>query len=458
MEKAAVDLLMGSDFVQWALDYAAQLDTPGTRDLRWDNIRPLRLNEIFSDETNALVVEDPNNRIYSLVDGTWLYNNNLRLFNESDPYRLSDKYTFIYGVTEKRAPGDKAQTAIGASIIPILLRDGKSPVGEVTSGHSQGASDGAVPIVSMAGAGIVNFRSVFVGNIDHEEYYSSTPDYGDKVAIQTFHSLGLEASRCNCATLKLEDPGDLEDITSLNINAQFAVDPKLDQAPGKRIKSAEALFYIGGTKEEFILGDLDVDDNGKLTGSFAKPDLGEGAHQLVVRATFMDGTKLESTPTLFKLKAVATLGDGSKVELMIEGEVMGGSLKGILAADRDPLYFNPNQKINNAIFRAERRPGSETVCDRKTSQLCGIWDMRFAYLVTENISKETEFSYLGVMDLTQQSNQVTGNLRYNVSPKFYEILATWGDNSSLAESIQSNHSRLTFTISGMVASGSVPLP
>lgn len=299
MEKTIIDLLAGSDFVNQALDYGLQLDTPGTRDLRWDNFRPLRLDQIFTDETNALVVQDPNNKKYSLVDGTWLYNDNLRVFNATDPYRLADKYTFIYGVTSKRAPESTAQTAVGATFIPILLRDGDSPAGEVTSGHPQGASDGAVPISSMAGAAIVNFRSEYIGEMDHEEYFSAAGGTGEQVAIRTFARLGLEEPRCHCAEIELESVGDLKAIAvgaPLEVKAQLRLDPDLDPRPGQRIERAEAIFYIAGTKDEFALGELDVEESGRLTGSFPMPDLGDGQHQLVVRARFVDGTQLESTP------------------------------------------------------------------------------------------------------------------------------------------------------------------
>lgn len=44
VKEGEVDLLLGSDLLQWLLDLKLQLDTPGTRDLRWDNVRPLRLD------------------------------------------------------------------------------------------------------------------------------------------------------------------------------------------------------------------------------------------------------------------------------------------------------------------------------------------------------------------------------------------------------------------------------
>lgn len=298
VKEGDIDLLLGSGLLKYLLDTQLQLDTPGTRDLRWDNFSPLRLDEIFSSDTEVLLIEDPESKLYNLVDGTWLYNDNLRQFNQSDPYLLSDKYTFIYGVTSKRMP-DGAQTAIGATLLPFLLKYGDRPVSAVSGGHVEGDSDGAVPLASMAGAAIVNFRSDDMGDVDHEEYYSGKPDYGDRVAYRTFSRLGLELPRCTCPVLELQPVGDLQAIAvdaPLEVKAQLRLDPTFEPKPGTRLQSAEALFLIAGGPDEYALGDLDFDDDGNLTGSFSMPDLGPGEHQLVARAHFRDDTQLDSIP------------------------------------------------------------------------------------------------------------------------------------------------------------------
>ncbi len=307
IQEGTVDLLLGSELMEYIQDWKIQLDTPGTRDLRWDNFSPLRLDEIFSADTLTLMIDDLDGIKYNLVNGTWLYNDNLRRFNESDPYRFSEKYTFLYGVTTKRMPF-KAETAMGATLTSFMMKNGNQPVTAVSSGHTAGDSDGAVPLASMAGVGIVNYRSIYLGDVDHEEYYDKRSDvlYGGMVARQTFERLGLSTPRCDCATLEMESAGDLKAIAidaPLDVQAQFRVNPALEPKPGKRMQSAEALFYIAGTKDEFTLGEMDIDDDGKLSGSFSMPDLGEGEHQLVVRAYFADKTQLDSTP---KAKAIYT--------------------------------------------------------------------------------------------------------------------------------------------------------
>ncbi len=202
----------------------------------------------------------------------------------------------------------KAQTAMGATLTSFIMKNGNQPVSAVSSGHTAGDSDGAVPLASMAGVGIVNYRSIYLGDVDHEEYYDKRSDvlYGGMVARQTFDRLGLSTPRCDCAKLELESAGDLKAMAidaPLDVQAQFRVDPALEPKPGKRVQSAEALFFIAGTKDEYTLGEMDIEDDGKLTGSFSMPDLGEGEHQLVVRAYFADKTQLDSTP---KVKALYT--------------------------------------------------------------------------------------------------------------------------------------------------------
>ncbi len=80
IKEGTVDLLLGSGLMEYIQDWKLQLDTPGTRDLRWDNFSPLRLDEIFSADTLTLLIEDLDGYKYNLVNGTWLYNDNLKRF------------------------------------------------------------------------------------------------------------------------------------------------------------------------------------------------------------------------------------------------------------------------------------------------------------------------------------------------------------------------------------------
>jgi len=263
----------------------------------------------------VLIINEPDLNVYNLQDGTWLFNRNLLMFNDNDPYKLQDKYSFVYGVTLKKLPDLKpeatigatlkklpdqiAETAIGATLIPMLVKDGTAPVPEVNGQHLMGASDGAVPLISMIGAGLSNFRFEYLGNVDHEEYFLGSMDTTSSVFVRTSYRLDLDNKRTTCPDLALISPTDVRGIAvdaNLDISAEFKLDPALDDEPGKRIKLAEALFYINGTKDEHYLGDLTVSDDGKLEGAYPMPDLGTGNHQLVVRAHLLDDSIIESVP------------------------------------------------------------------------------------------------------------------------------------------------------------------
>jgi len=295
-----VSKLIGNEYTNWEVDRLLQLDTPGERDLRWDNVKPLRLDQLFliakDSIPKGMTVAD-----FDLNKGSWLFNQNLPLLNQNDPYRNGEKYHFLYGVTKKRfwKPYIFTETALGASIISALMENSTTSVPNLQG--IQGDSDGAVPLASMAGPNIADFHADYLGNLDHEEYFSHASDvlYGDKVAKWTFDRLGLTKPRCVCGSLELKDIGDLKAIAvdaALKVEAKFSLDPELDPKPGKRIQTAEALFFIAGSKDEFVLGDLDIEEDGKLSGSFRMPDLGVGDHQLIVRTHFADKTRLDSTP------------------------------------------------------------------------------------------------------------------------------------------------------------------
>lgn len=294
-----VDNILGSGMLQWILDRKVQLDTPGTRDLRWDNVRPLRLDEIFKDDTRALIFTDPGNTKYSLVDGSWLYNQNLKQFNESDPYYNTDKYVFFYGTTSKRLPNQSGETAIGATILPTLLQNPSQMISDAGGDRYEGESDGAVPLVSMAGMGIAPNR-YYLGDLDHEEYYSSAGDKGRAVARATFNSFGLETARCECARVIIEN---LEDFHTSNasgtrdIQARLLLDPELAPSPGDRIQSAEAMLYqVENIDNLDAIAEFFVSENGILSGSFPIPEGLEEGTFLIVRVLFLDGTHLDSAP------------------------------------------------------------------------------------------------------------------------------------------------------------------
>ena len=187
----------------------AQLDTPGARDLRWDNIKPLRLDETFwlppnnpSDYSDAAYTA-----MYNLKDGTKMYSVNTRALNANDVYRdgtklnrlSKNKYGFLYGLTSKYISNlCKADICLGSSITYGGIAN---PASEYLPGIVMGANDGAGPAISMMADGVAGDR-LAVGDIDHEEYFGapSSPGVFEKRAK------AITVSGTTLGALQLGDP------------------------------------------------------------------------------------------------------------------------------------------------------------------------------------------------------------------------------------------------------------
>lgn len=206
-----------------AIDNMA-VDSPGLRDLRWANShtttpRGLALERLFS-YGESIAGDDAILQVFDLENGPYLYCGNLRTLNGNDIYRLSYKYFFFYGVTRKRPKVtlggpwfhypklEGGETAIGAFVTPWLVADPNSPF----ETHVVGDSDGAVPIVSMAGAGVGPAGGgIDLGNLDHEQYFGSPHDPGQftepalatDVALQTLAA--IDFGTCARGRWKLTD-------------------------------------------------------------------------------------------------------------------------------------------------------------------------------------------------------------------------------------------------------------
>jgi hypothetical protein len=207
---------------QIALNKKLQLDTPGTRDLRWDGGTD---SDSFRLTFSQYLEESPEQKTdldkFDLETGYWLYNRNLRAFNENDQYKMSDKYAFLYGITTKRVNFEEYDSfykvlfskkpeliAVGATVIEKLIDDADTI--EPTYGDLlRGDSDGAVPLFSASGKGIVGPyppEAVYIGDLDHEEYFGSPNKNGQfktvvlaqHTAEETFNALGFNTSEYDC--------------------------------------------------------------------------------------------------------------------------------------------------------------------------------------------------------------------------------------------------------------------
>ncbi len=200
------------------------VDSPGLRDLRWANSHTstphnLALEKLFT-YGESIAGDDTTMQVFDLENGPYLYSDNLRTLNSNDIYRLSYKYFFFYGVTSKRPKVtvggfwfrrpklEGGETAIGALVMPWLMADPNSPF----EAHLVGDSDGAVPIASMAGAGVGPAGGgIDLGDLDHEQYFGSPrnpgqftePALATDVALQTLAA--IEFATCSRGRWMLTD-------------------------------------------------------------------------------------------------------------------------------------------------------------------------------------------------------------------------------------------------------------
>ena len=187
-----------------------QVDAPGTRDLRWALSHTtteynLALDSLFT-LGEGVSGDSALTQHYSLANGPWLYNENLRNLNEMDLYRLSDKLTAFYGITTKRPVVTSTwyfkpkivgtETAKGAFVMPWLVAEPTATY----HAHQRGSSDGAVPIVSMAAAGTTAYYRD-LGDVDHEEYFGAP----DQPGHFTEHDTAWEVADATISTLGLTE-------------------------------------------------------------------------------------------------------------------------------------------------------------------------------------------------------------------------------------------------------------
>lgn len=193
-----------------------QVDSPGTRDLRWAPSATTTPHDLALDAFLELSPDQiGRDQEFDLVNGPLLYNENLKRLNGEDIYRVGDKYLAFYGQTPKRAKltwtfgkwfrptiDTGGDIAIGATANDWLVKDPNTTY----DGAPQGASDGAVPVSSAAGAGVVALsRLRGSANLDHEEFFGapSAPGTFTKrdVALEVANTTLSRRAWSSCPTL-----------------------------------------------------------------------------------------------------------------------------------------------------------------------------------------------------------------------------------------------------------------
>ncbi len=182
---------VGYDVITRHLDSLA-IDSPGERELRRANHRgvvtDLTLYEAFS-QTPRVTTTTGLEKKYNLFDGTWLYNEKLKLLNENDVYKESGKYHAIYGITTRAALRPIGSPNTGAYLIGFY---------QLTPSNDR-ESDGSAALSSLLGGGVVG-GTTNVGDIDHEEYFND-PTAARVMYKKTLDILQISSCDINIPTI-----------------------------------------------------------------------------------------------------------------------------------------------------------------------------------------------------------------------------------------------------------------
>jgi parallel beta-helix repeat protein len=283
------------------------IDTPGSRDLRWDaSLKELmRLGELF-EENISTISEFPE---FELPDGREIYNENLRLFNETEgeftSQLLKNKYLFYEGETKKDAPLEigwdiwKLRKVVYFGTMASSIEQG-AQLNKLVMKKGWDQNDGAVPSYSAGGEkvwpeGNVQRRSV--GDIDHEEFYGSEPGQRNETSIAkgrsilgfTFEDMEMKAETRSCPKLELDskEVNDSLVITGKLISPLYLKINGGDELPGKRIYSIQA--YINDWQIIRTIYFKHKDD-GTFEGKGKKAEIPDDT--LFVVVTLKDGSQV----------------------------------------------------------------------------------------------------------------------------------------------------------------------
>lgn len=191
------DGLLGGDVTYAAIVQnidSLAIDSPGERDLRRAShpgtVSDLTLYESFHTTDRISSGAAYLRKKYNLFDGTWLYNENLKLLNDKDIYKTNAKYHAIYGLTTRAAWTPKGPNT-GAKIIKYF---------QLTPIMDQ-ESDGAASESSISGDKIMG-ASTYIGDIDHEEYFND-PAASAKMVAKTLDIFNMK--ECSDASYEVKE-------------------------------------------------------------------------------------------------------------------------------------------------------------------------------------------------------------------------------------------------------------
>ncbi|MCC7537279.1 MAG: hypothetical protein IT379_13740, partial [Deltaproteobacteria bacterium] len=274
---------------------ALQVDSPGTRDLRWARLYPddphgLALDQVLATTAAQQGLEDT----LDLGRGLELYSDNTTSLDVADALSPREVYSFFYGTTAKRVSSlsDATEIALGATVLEWIV----ARPADTTRGELNGSSDGAVSVASLMGEGLGAER-VDLDDVDHEEYFgapyaeSPRPDLGLLTADTTIDRLRITTDEGVCP--QVEARIDVPGVRPLRLDGRL-VWPS-EPSPGWRLASDQVFVVgVGSARPPLRLDAVETSADGNVHGTFDPPDLGEGVTRVRLRLVLVGGAVLES--------------------------------------------------------------------------------------------------------------------------------------------------------------------
>ncbi|MBI4658087.1 MAG: immunoglobulin domain-containing protein [Verrucomicrobia bacterium] len=274
------------------------VDTPGERELRWDNSKPLNLEGVGWRRASWM----SDDARYGLALNPELYNQTLLRFNIQDKFRLSDKYAAFYGITSQSVDADfsclgikrlvdAAEIAQGNFFIHWLYNN-PTVLTDYPIQPSVKDNDGAVPVDSMVGAGIIPVLNTrHLGDVDHEQYFGSSA--GPGTVDRTFVMLKVrdtETKRCDCPSLAVTQIQPTSSAAQVTGKVIWPGDPK----PGQRVLRIAAAQGQGSSRILTAALSFTIQDDGNFTAFFDTAVLNTvtAGQATVILAQMKDGAEL----------------------------------------------------------------------------------------------------------------------------------------------------------------------
>jgi hypothetical protein len=285
------------------------VDSPGERDNRWDNFKPLNLKAVGWHVAKWQSPDEDDPR-WDLTRNSDIYSEALLKFNNSEAFRLSGKYVAFYGLTQKLAPLDltscgaivnfarAAPIAKGAGINRWTYNSTETLDAYIRKAEVK-ASDGAVSADSMVGLGLFPAYNAYpLDDVDHEEYYGAPQngkptkkEKGDDTAIRTLATLTLKNApdkRCDCPTLAITDAQQSPPDVTITGKVTWPG----DASPGRRIASLALVRLEVSGRVVVSASSPSVQDDGTISGTFPASAFAELALAPLFTAVLADGGEL----------------------------------------------------------------------------------------------------------------------------------------------------------------------